>query len=60
MKSLPPKGGSVRVTAAVITQDGVAPFPVSVQVSALLAGANTASGTSAAPLSVNLAHLLML
>lgn len=52
--------GSVQVAASVVTQNGVAPFPVSVQVSSLLAGTNTASGTSDATTTISLNHLLML
>lgn len=52
--------GSIQVTAAVVTQDGVAPFPVSVRVSSLLAGANTTSGASDSTLTVALDHVLML
>lgn len=52
--------GSIRVAASVVTQDGAASFPVSVQVSSLLAGSSTASGTSAATMTVALDHLLML
>jgi hypothetical protein len=52
--------GSVHVATSVIAQDGVAPFPVSVQVSSLLAGTDEAHGVSDATTSVDLAHLLML
>jgi hypothetical protein len=52
--------GSVQVSASVITADGVDPFPVSVKVSSLLAGSNTAGGTSDATTTVTLDHVLML
>lgn len=52
--------GSVQVAASVVTQSGVAPFPLNVQVSSLLAGSNTASGSSDATTTVTLDHILML
>lgn len=52
--------GSVQVTATVVPQNGVTSIPVSVQVSSLLAGSATASGSSDAPLMVTLDHILML
>lgn len=52
--------GSVRIAASVRTQDGVAAFPLSIQVSSLLAGSATASGTSDTTATVALQHLLML
>jgi hypothetical protein len=52
--------GTVSINASVITQDGVAPFPVSVKASSLLAGSSSAGGTSATTISVTLDHLLML
>lgn len=52
--------GSVQVAASVVPQDGVAPFPVSVQISSLLAGSNLVSGLSGTTVSVALNHLLML
>lgn len=52
--------GSVQVTATVVPQDGATSIPVSVQVSSLLAGSATASGSSGAPLTVTLNHVLML
>ncbi len=52
--------GSVQVAATVVTQDSVSPFPVNVQVSALLTGPNQASGTSDTPTVVGLDHILML
>lgn len=52
--------GSIQVTATVVPQNGAAALPVSMRVSSLLAGNATASGTSDAPLTVTLDHLLML
>jgi len=51
--------GSIQVAASVITQDDPAPFPMSVQVSSLLAGTKSMSGTSASTITVFLDHLLM-
>ena len=52
--------GSIQVATSAITAGGVSPFAVSVQVSSLLAGSNTASGTSSVTTTVSLNHLLML
>lgn len=52
--------GSVQVAESVVPQDGVAPFPVSVKVSSLLAGSDQTSGTSGTTMTVGLDHLLML
>jgi hypothetical protein len=52
--------GSVQVAASVVTADGVDPFPLTVKVSSLLAGSNTAGGTSDATTTVTLDHVLML
>jgi hypothetical protein len=51
--------GSILVAASVITHHGVAPFPVSLQVSSLSAGSNSADGTSDATTTVALDHVLM-
>lgn len=52
--------GSVQVAASVVTPDGAASFPLSVQVSSLLAGSATANGTSDTTTTVGLDHILML
>ncbi len=52
--------GTVTVAASVVTADGVAPFPLDVKVSSLLAGSSTASGTSDDTTTVALDHVVML
>lgn len=52
--------GSVQVATSVVTPNGVAPFPLSVQVSSLLAGNSSASGSSDTTTTVTLDHILML
>lgn len=51
--------GSVQVAATVVTADGVAPFPLALQVSSLLAGTKATSGSSDATAIVTLDHILM-
>mgnify|MGYP001269082323 CR=1 FL=1 len=53
--------GTMRIDATVQTQPGVAPFPTTVQATALLLLANsTASGLSNSTVTVSLGHMLML
>lgn len=52
--------GTIQVAATAFPQDGAAAFPVSVTLSALLAGRHTANGTSGDTITVALDHLLML
>lgn len=52
--------GSVQVAATVIAADGAAPFPLTLQVSSLVAGSNATSGTSDSTAIVSLDHILML